>query len=631
MTSTTSSLSGPAQFGRTYAWALRKNAGMTALIALLLFLANPLVLLVSLPGWISENAAREVMSQADRMRAVETAYTNFVTKIAPMLALAVLLLFCLVLCVGLFGYMQKKRSVDLFHALPVGRVPMLTGRWCAGMTALLLPLLADYAAMGIVGAAYGVSVTQGARSPLAQMLWMLLMCAAAFTFCMFMAVCTGTTLDAMLSILGVNGGYPLLILCVYTVAGMLLPGFAAEPAEHLAVLTAFAPFAAAFPAVFQQHTVWFLLWWILLTAALLIGSVLLYRRRRSETAEDNFAFPIPKILIRLILTAVGGLGFGLILSSMRGTGFLVGVIAGSLATHLIVEAVYSRGFQRLKKSFAWYGVFAVLFVVFYGALCTGLFGYDMRVPDPSQVESVSIDPNSSWTGNGSQIIYDENYRRLAVLAPTIREQGNIRTVVGAQRSVIAEFRARYPYRLKTIRGRGLSLFYRMKDGRTFSRTYRQYSADMDLEKTLDPFYGKLSGMREYAETRDLIFYVAPEDLARITMNQKNGDRSLPLDGAVAKRLQQALQQDFLDGKVNARVTKEVSVSLAGEVVGAASGPALEDLTVQLEFRQNLTAKTDRMKALLGGYRGRFNIQSGPYQLTDRSAATWKLLEELKYV
>lgn len=634
MTSTTSFLSGFGQFRRTYLWALKKSAGMAALLAVLLFLANPLPLLMSMPGWAASASERNFLTEAERPLYLSSQYFSFVGNVAAGLALPLVLLFCIVLCISLFGYMHRKRSVDLFHALPVGRVPMLIGRWCAGLTALFAPLVLDWAALWAIGAAYGVSLPAGSRPLPVLLLWMLLMSAAAFTFCMFMAVCTGTTMDTVLSILGVNGGYPLLILCVYAVAGMLLPGFDMNPGEHLAALTAFAPFAAAFVAVLRTHSVWFLLWWIALTAALFAGSVLLYQRRRSETAEDNFAFPIPKLVIRFILTAVGGLGLGLILNIENGPGFFIGILAGSAATHIVVEAIYSRGFRQMKRSFAWYGVFLVAFAAFYGVLCTGLFGYDTRVPEASQVESIEIDPDSYSSGYGTQVIYDENHRSLARLSPTLREEQNIEAVIGLQKQIIGTYRTQFPYRIKSNLGGGLTLSYRMKDGSVVERTYQSYSDDMNLEKILRPAYDALGAMREFNENRDLIFYLQPEDIKSIDVSEmKTESRTFVPDADTAQKLQQAIQQDFVDRKVNLyHIDSEVSVSkgVFGETAVAVSSQA-SVLSLNLEFRENIEPKDPRLKALLGGYEGRINLGGGGYyQFADESAQTVQLLKQLGY-
>lgn len=616
MTSTTSSPKGLAQFRQTYFWSLKKNLGMAALLTLLLFLANPLILLVTLPGEEESLAQQAGLTQAEKMESLSRSYTSMVSSVAPVLAAAIVLLFCAVLCVSLFGYMQKKRSVDLFHALPVGRESLLLGRWCAGLTVLSVPVILDFLSLWIIGAAYGVAVTPGYQTPLVLMLWVLLMGAAAFTFCMFMMICTGTTLDAVLSALGVNAGYPLLILCVYHIAGMLIPGFYGDAFQHLGVLTAFAPFAAAFAVVMRVQSRWVLVWWLVMTALLLGGSVLLYRRRRSETAEDNFAFPLPKLLVRFLVTAVGGCGFGLFLSGTANanTNFFVGVIFGSLATHVIVEALYSRGFGHLKKSFAWYGVFAAAFVVFYGVLCTGLFGYDTRIPDASQVESVSINADSYWNGSGSQLVYSENFRnRILELSPTIREPENIKTVVGIQQELIREYRSGFPYGLKKNRGNGLSLSYHMKDGSVFTRTYRSYSDQMNLEKILTPAYDKLDGMQEFIETSDLIFYLSPESLKGIEVyNGKADSKTFVLSTEKAEQFQKAVKQDFFDGKINNRRYEMSQPS--------------EYLNISVDYRENFNPG-EKLKALLGGYEGKINLNGGNYVFSDSGSATWKLLKQ----
>lgn len=613
MTSTTSFPSALSQWKQTYLWALKKNIGMAALLALLLFLANPLILLISLPSEMEAIAGNTNLTQAGKMESVSRSYTSMVSDALPMFAVAIVLLFCAVLCVWLFGYMQKKRSVDLYHALPVGRVPLLLGRWCAGLTVLFVPVILDFVSMQVIGAAYGVSVTDGAQPPLVSMLWVLLMGAAAFTFCMFMMICAGTTLDAVLSAVGINAGYPLLILCVYTIAGMLLPGFYGDAFQHLGVLTLFAPFAAAFVAVLQVQPVWFLIWWIVLTALLLTGSVLLYRRRRSESAEDNFAFPLPKFVVRFLVTAVGGLGFGLILSEASNTAFFIGVLFGSLATHVIIEVIYSRGFQQLKKSFAWYGVFAVMFIAFFGVLCTGLFGYDTRIPDASQVESVSVGANNYWSGAGSQLVYDESYnRRILALSPVIRQEENIKEVVGIQQELIREYRAQYPYCLKSNQGNGLTLSYRMKDGSVLQRTYRSYSDKMNLEAMLKPAFDKLNGMREFVENEDLIFYLSPEDFRSIEVYGDRADsKTFVPDAEQAEQFQKALEQDFFDGKVNNRYDNSQSE---------------EYLNLSLDYKDNIEPG-EKLKPLLGGYEGKVNIDRGYYNIFDDSSATWKLLKQ----
>lgn len=190
------------------------------------------------------------------------------------------------------------------------------------------------------------------------------------------------------------------------------------------VLTAFAPFAAAFlPFVNRMNysgantLLWkrwaadsssgglFLLWLCLQVHYFCI-------KNGKVNVRKTVCFFLPKIFIRFIITAVAGLGMGLLFhtSLFSASSFFIGVAAGSLAAHIVVEAVYSRGFRQMKRSFTWYGIFAVAFIIFYGVLATGFFGYDTRLPAADDVESISVSiPNQFYNSNGR--IYDMDYHR----------------------------------------------------------------------------------------------------------------------------------------------------------------------------------------------------------------------------
>ncbi|XOQ42994.1 MAG: ABC transporter permease [Clostridium sp.] len=630
MTSTTSSLNGAAQFRQTYLWALRKNIGVMALLALLLFLINPLILLISLSNAMKSLSQQEAMTQAEKMQSLTMQYSDLVGRLLPTFATMLVLLFCAVLCVILFGYIQNKRSVDLYHALPIGREQMLLGRWCAGLTILFVPVFLDFLSLQIIGAAYGVSATGGIRAPMATMLWVMLMGTASFTFALFMMVCAGTTLDAVLSALGINAGYPLLILCVYAIAQMLVPGLSIRMAEHMQLITALAPFAAALVALFKPFSAGFLLWWIAMTVLLLFGSIWLYRRRKSETAEDNFAFPIPKIIIRFLVSAVGGIGFGIILSEASDASFFIGVLFGSFATHVIVEAIYSRGFKNLKKSFVWYGVFVIAFVAFYGVLCTGMFGYDTRVPDVSEVESVTIDKETFWSGSGTQRVYsadNDNHTLLLTLAPTIQEPENIKTVIETQKDIIQQYRTHFPYRLKDNIGSGLSLTYKLKDGRVFTRSYQNYSDDMELEAMMQSAYEKLSSIPEFVKTSDLIFYLSPQDIKSIDVyGMKNvafaddeiDEETFVPDEQTAEKLQKALEQDFYDHKLG-RIWGRYYDSEESNIV-----------SLRITYRNSIAPKSEELKEMLNGYEGSIYVPDGMYYVQENSE-TAQLLKELGWI
>jgi hypothetical protein len=633
MTLKTSSNKTMNEFWQTYRWALKKSRGMAALLLLLIFIVLPMILLLTIPGWFQ--SAAEIVgdkSYTGNLTVEQIVSRDFSSFLGGMVAvtMALVLFFSLILCIQLFSYMQNKRSVDLFHALPVGRTPMLLGRWCAGLTVLVIPTFANFLIVEIIRAAYGIAVQTGFTPPLVQMLWVLLMGAAAFTFCMFMAVCSGTTLDTVLSILGVNAGYPVMILLGLSIAAMVLPGMSFEWRNYLAVITAFSPFSAGIISVTYSPPAGFLPWWIFLTLVLLAGSIVLYGKRRSETAEDNFSFPLPKIIIRFILTAAGGMALSLMLISATG-GFLIGIVAGSVLAHVVVEAIYSRGFSRMKKSFRWYGIFAAVFFLFYGALATGFFGYDTRVPTADDVTSVTVEAGRihETSGGGCNVIYSEDNLMVKDIRPVLTDKNNIQTVIDTQKKFVELYRAdQFPYLPKTVAGNLLTVTYQLKDGRTFTRNYQYLryagAGDSDIWKKLGSERLKISNLPEYIQGTDMIFHVGSSDISTVDMNPGgNAETSYAPDEATKQELLDALRQDLTDGKFT-------PPSVDPKAVNASEPRQL--FTIRVNFKDSLEVKDSFVKAQVGNSMKKFKLNGGGnYTLYDKDSQTYQLAQKLGWL
>lgn len=610
MTLTTFSNRSLREFRETYLWSLKKARGMSALLALLMFIAFPMILMISM------NSLEVIKNNPKYNYTTDVWVSTFTSSVTAMsiAAMVLALIFAAVVSVMLFSYLHQKRSVDLFHSLPVGRVPMLLGRYCAGLTALFVPVLVNFAAVSIVGFSYGIGAEFSFAYVAVKLLWFLLMLTAAMTFSVFMAVCTGTSFDMMISILGVNAAYPLLIFTGAEFATRLLPGFSTDFGINSTLLTALAPFVAAvLPlANFEKSsravppdfvTGGFLLWWILFTLVLLAASVLLYQRRKSECAESSFAFPIPKIFIRFIITAVAGIGLGLILmlSANQPVNFFIGVVAGSVAAHIVVEAVYSRGFKRIKKSFSWYAVFVLTFLVFYGVLATGCFGYDTRVPTADEVQGISIDemPGEYYQyADNTRIQSADDYRALAKLTPEIKAKENIDKVLSLHKTMTdANRKSSFPYSIRSADFNGIAFTYHLKDGRTIKRTYSETEPNESQSKT-NNMAQQISLIKEFRETANILTYLEPEYIQSFSFaygSDKPSDSPVTPDLAAKKELLEALKQDYLNGKV------DIEDVPAGQLAG-----------VILEYENPITVKDGKLKNYLNGYSGKILLNGSNY-------------------
>ena len=600
------------EFRKTYGWVLKKNIGMTVLLTVLLFLSLPLMLLFQISRIKQDNS----MTEAQRAAMLAQVCPSFVDSEILFLGVTLMLIFSIVFCVRLFGYLQNKRSVDLFHSFPVGRIPMLLGRWCVGMTALALPVLVNFLIIRLVLLFAGVPPMVGRMSLFGAMMWLLLMTAGAFTFCSFLAVCSGSMMDTVLSVLGINAGFPICLLLCIRLAEITLPGINYDWFEDMAPATLLAPFPAAY-LPFTQSAVdlpaWFLPWWICFTIALLVGACMLYRRRRSETAEDLSAFPIPKTAVRFLITACAGVGFGMILMNNGTAGFFIGVLAGSVVAHVIVEALYARGFSMLKKSFAWYAVFAGCFLVFYGVLTTGCFGYDTRIPDASEVESVAVCMNSEQrqfiTADGKGV----------QLYPVLKQPESIRSVLQIHKQLSGWYRENcYPYTPHSSAGTDLTFDYRLKNGRTLRRSYIAYASGYSIGE-VSKGRQTVTDLLEYKQGNDVAFYLQPADMESFTIssNQQGVQAVTITDIGQKKEMLEALKKYCME-----------TPSEEEESHTSSDYP----YQVSVKWADNINPN-ERLREALGGCSGKIKILSSVYNYRSGDAldtAVQKIRSELKY-
>ena len=214
MTSTTSFRNFFREWGAMYTWNLRQSKGVCILYLGLLVLLGPVLCLVV--GGVSSTAeygARvAVMSE---MRTV----SGFVT-------LPVTMIFVLVFSLQRFGYLHGRRSVDLYHSLPVRRIPMLLGAWSAAVTGLVVPLFLNVLLTGFSALAVGAwSLGNILPGYLAAYGAQAFLAVVTLTFCMLMAVCSGSTMNMVVSIVLTNLFYPVVILLGTMLGSWMIPGY----------------------------------------------------------------------------------------------------------------------------------------------------------------------------------------------------------------------------------------------------------------------------------------------------------------------------------------------------------------------------------------------------------------------
>lgn len=545
MTSTTFSPK-PGGFFQSYRTALRQIRGVTLLYTAILAVALPLMLIFTVaqaktnfPLYTPDMTQTEYMARQAN---------NYLISSMPWFILPLLWLFALIFTVSLFRYLHDKRSVDLFHSLPVRRENLLLGRLAAEVTALAVPLLAMELLCLLILLIFGVPL----QEPLElgalwlRIFFLLLDTLALLGLMIFFLICCGTVFDAVISTIAFCAGLPLLVLLSTSYVETALPGYAGDSIPMF-LYRAMNPFLGA---IILSHTVTapVLLWWLFYAAVLLAAGVLLYRKRPSESAENAFAFPIPRVLIRFVVSACFGMMLGLLVHSIYPYfPFLLSALLGAFLAHLAIEAVYRRGVKGIWKTMRAYAVMAGLFVVFYLVCATGCFGYTNRIPAAEEVQTATF--STSYGTEHTIMLHTIDERgiltgyntRLSIAS----QQENIEKVIALHQDIIDCYQTMGPL-YPMSEGSSFEVSYMLKDGSVLRRRFYSTGFPADYEKKIQ----ELSTLPEILENKIDCFCLTSESFDSVSLYDINegGDyQSVSLDVHERAALVEALQADYLSG------------------------------------------------------------------------------------
>lgn len=335
----------------------------------------------------------------------------------------VAMIFATVISFIAFSYLHNKRSMDFYGSMPVSRRTQFFGRMVAVVASTLVPLII----VSLIG--NGVVLFQDFGGAVNSFLCGTVAILGNIAFIAFIAVCCGTVGHSIVTYILISGVYPICVLVLTLYPQMVLPGMSAfssfgEFPVSPVVLSLLSPFIAPLCAygsglisrVFNELmyssagstgitvSVFYYVWWVLFTVGLVVASYFLVKKRKSESAQSGFAFVFPSIAIKFFTSVTAGLLMGLILASVStipystdGSGsvafiilFCVGIIIGTIISHIILHLIYHKGMSGFGKWMILYGIEALVSLIFFAIVTTGMFGFVTRVPDVEDVKSVEI-------------------------------------------------------------------------------------------------------------------------------------------------------------------------------------------------------------------------------------------------
>lgn len=364
------------------------------------------------------------------------------------------IIFSAVLAFVVFSYLHSKRQMDFVGALPVTRRTQFFGRLTGVVAIVIVPL--------IVCTLIGSMVVGFAdfSSTLLIMLMMGLVVIANIFFIGFLAVCSGTVLQMVSSYILINGAFPILMLIIGFYPASALPGIDTNFLDGNTT-TLISPMSAVFAGIannvinsivydvedsissafrFDGSTAFFCIWWAMMSVVLGFAIYALVKKRRTEKAQTGYAFYLPNIVIRYVVSLVAGLLGGLILSSifssislLKGSDkilmyvvlFLIGFVVTTALADFIIHLVYNSGPRGYWRKLPVLAAEMLTGVIIFFCITLDVAGVVSYAPKAEDVKSVEYSFQSGYDDE-SKIYY-------------VGEKENIEKAVEIQKSIISDF------------------------------------------------------------------------------------------------------------------------------------------------------------------------------------------------
>ena len=386
------------------------------------------------------------------------------------------LFFGLILAMSLFSYLSSTRATYGMHSFPASRgcqfrTHVLCGVGCVAVSNVLICLLSAQSG----GSHWGASLS-----------WLVF---SLVTFLLFFAlgiVCCMLCgwLPAMAVAFGaINCVAILCRILVDAMCQIFYPSYndnvLSMNREHIVVwLTPAMRLRFGLTAMYDEGdaallpaSAWkSLLVYGIAAVVLLAVSWLLYRIRRSEASGDTLAFRPLRPVVRWGAGLLGGLGLGLVLALILNcTGDTVGLMACIVVLGLVCMIGTQMLIARTPRIFRklWPELIALCVALIALCLCIkgDVFGFERRVPQASQVESVEIFSGAMTRGNTKLTTPEEIDAALQAQRYFVNRTDGEKEDAG-----------RY--------GQTVIFTYFLKNGGTLSRRYDLCSADIPQVKAL---------------------------------------------------------------------------------------------------------------------------------------------------
>ena len=471
--------------------------------------------------------------------------------------------FSVLAAMAVFGYLYNSRSACMMHALPMRRESLFLTQYLAGLSFLLLPLIAvSFVTMVVEMILLPGDWGTALFALLTFVLVMAGLCLFFFSFAVFCAMFTGHIL-ALPAFYGILNG---LVYVIYYLVSLLLTQFfyGYRMVYDTFWVICCTPVYALTEACgwdirgFNDGIItterWYLASPVMVAVYAGVGILLtvlalsVYRRRHVESAGDVVSVKLVRPVFKFGVALCSGLCLGVFTASFFGwqadppVGLIVSALIWTAVGYFVAEMLLKKSFRVWK---AWKGgVLAVAIMAFLCTVCVfDLFGVEKRVPSADSVESVTLSSSMGYPSDGGQLnleISDPEQIEMVIRLhkAAVREKNRAEQEGGDE----------YIY---------FTISYKLKNGGTLQRRYTSvpvYRNELEQENTLTWCAQQLVQDPKLAEQMYDFDSCEKGRLTEVSLEVYNeegyGDRLyLTNSTEELESLWQAVRQDFEEGNI----------------------------------------------------------------------------------
>lgn len=513
-------------------------------------------------------------------------------------------------------YLHNRKQTDFYHALPIGRVSLLTSRMMVGVLAVLPAYLVAFAALCAVCAAAGK--TGLLCAPLLLQKALLEMSAFCIIYAISVLACvlTGSTVAGLTINAFLQSCCYLVWQCAMQVLSWFYPAHLFAQSDwnmtFLSPLYFFWNRTERLPVTYAanllnddgfldtakaigEHRLYAetgmlraTVGYLLAAAVLLVAAVLIYRLRRSERTGTAIAFRGMRLPFKYLAMTMAGIGLGKLLLAF--TDFLpllfLGMTAGAILAAIVVEMLFQMDFRAAilrPVSLLSYLAAATAVVVL---MQLDLLGYNTKLPERDQIVSANVysdDSALSVAVADSSLNADadeQNNKWIEEMLENhpLTDKDNLDTIYSMARRGVQSMRGKRQLIASNTR---YNIAFTLADGSTFVRSYYLGSTDTDSTeyRALVQRAAKVRFSQEYLSSRTAAALADPEKTqALIVQNSSQADfeGKLITDSDAIKTLLTTIKEE------SQQLTKDYVLQHPAVMVLQTKATSNTDFTKQME-------------------------------------------------